>query len=127
MGKRYLIDTNIVIDYLENKLPEPSLSLIDRLSIQISVITRIELLVWPKATESKLAILNSFINASEVLLLNESIILKTIEIRKNHYTKLPDAIIAATAIVNDLSILTRNLTDFEKIDGLVAIDPYALK
>jgi predicted nucleic acid-binding protein len=127
MGKRCLIDTNVVIDYLENKLPTPSLTLIDGLLIQISVISRIELLVWPKTTKNQLAILNSFINASEVLLLNESIILKTIEIRKNHRIKLPDAIIAATAIVNDLSMLTRNLTDFEKIDGLVVIDPYTFK
>jgi predicted nucleic acid-binding protein len=35
-----------------------------------------------------------------------------------------DAIIAATAIVNKLTIITRNIKDFEKIEGLEVINPY---
>ena len=48
MEQRYLVDTNTVIDYLENKLPEESLKMIDNIEIQFSVISRIELLVWKK-------------------------------------------------------------------------------
>jgi predicted nucleic acid-binding protein len=124
MGKGYLIDTNAIIDYLEDKLPEKAAKSIDDLSIQISVITRIELLAWPRATENQLNILNDFIKASQILLLNEAVSLKTIEIKKFYRIKLPDAIIAATAIVNDLALLTRNTADFEKITGLVSVDPY---
>jgi len=45
-------------------------------------------------------ILTDFIEASNVFLLTEPIVLKTIEIRKESKIKLPDAIIAATALVH---------------------------
>jgi predicted nucleic acid-binding protein len=51
---------------------------------------------------------------------------RTIEIRKAYRIKLPDAIIAATALVNDYTLVSRNLGDFEKIEGLTVIDPHSL-
>jgi predicted nucleic acid-binding protein len=50
----------------------------------------------------------------------------SIDIRKKHKTKLPDAIIAATALVYDLVIISRNISDFKNIDGLQVIDPHSL-
>lgn len=44
MAKGYLMDTNVVIDYLSNRLPEENAKIIDNVFPQISVITRIELL-----------------------------------------------------------------------------------
>jgi predicted nucleic acid-binding protein len=40
--------------------------------------------------------------------------------------KLPDAIIAATAIVNNFVLLSRNTKDFEGIEGLEIVNPYQL-
>ncbi len=124
MGKEYLIDTNSVIDYLDNKLPDKANELIDGIDSKISVITRMELLAWPGASEQQTLILNEFINASEVFALEEPVIQKAIEIRKAHKTKLPDAIIAATALVNEFTIITRNIKDFDKIEGIEVINPY---
>ena len=67
MGKGYLIDSNVIIDYLENKLPQEVSDILDNTDIQISVISRMEILAWPKATNSQLEILNGFIDASHVL------------------------------------------------------------
>jgi len=50
--------------------------------------------------------------------LEENIILETIQIRKKHNIKLPDAIIAATCLVNNFSLITNNTKDFDKITGL---------
>ncbi len=61
MGRGYLVDTNTIIDYLENKLPSTSIDLIDKISVQLSVISRIEILAWSKATDEQLKILNDFI------------------------------------------------------------------
>lgn len=124
MGKGYLIDTNSVIDYLDNKLPDNANGLIDGIDSQISVITRMELLAWPGATDKQTSVLKKFINDSEVFALEEPIILKAIVIRKTYKTKLPDAIIAATAIVNDLTIITRNKKDYDRIEELKIINPY---
>ncbi len=126
MGKEYLIDTNAVIDYLDNKLPDKAGELMDGIDSRISVITRMELLSWPGASQEQTLILNEFINASEVFALEEPVIVKAVDIRKTFKTKLPDAIIAATAIVNNLSLITRNTKDFEQIQELEVIDPYTL-
>jgi predicted nucleic acid-binding protein len=126
MGQGYLADTNTIIDYLENKLPVSSIALLDSIAIQLSVISRIEILAWQKASDEQLKILNEFIAASIVFNLDESIIVKSIEIRKNYKLKLPDAIIAATAVTNNLKLLTRNTKDFEKVIDLEAIDPYRM-
>jgi predicted nucleic acid-binding protein len=120
----YLIDTNAIIDYLESKLPNKSNLLLDAIEFQLSVISRVELLAWPKATENQLKLLTDFINVSHVFDFNEAVILKSIEIRKSYRIKLPDAIIAATAIVSNLTLVTRNTSDFSKISDLKLLDPH---
>lgn len=63
MAGQYLIDTNSVIDYLDNKLPANGANLLDVEDLDISVITRMELLAWPNAKEEQISILNQFINS----------------------------------------------------------------
>ncbi len=79
----------------------------------ISAITEIELLCWKTASEKDLEILYNFINDGVVIELEQTIKLKTAEIRKAHHIKLPDAIIAATALVYDLILVSRNVGDFK--------------
>jgi hypothetical protein len=55
---------------------------------------------------------------------NQGIAAKVIEIRKNYKIKLPDAIIAATALTENLSLVTRNIDDFQNIDNLELINPF---
>lgn len=127
MGTGYLIDTNSVIDFLDNRLPEIANNLIEKVKSQISIITRMELLSWSNINEQQLSILTSFIEDSIVFSLDEPVILKTIEIRKSYKTKLPDAIIAATAIVHSLILITRNVKDFTGIEGLQIVNPFEME
>jgi predicted nucleic acid-binding protein len=124
MGQKYLMDTNAVIDYLDNKLPNNSANLIDKVDIQISVITCMELLSWHKATSKQIKVLQEFISGSNVIGLEQNIILKTIELRKQHKIKLPDAIIAATALANKMELISHNVADFIKIPRLKVIDSW---
>lgn len=126
MGAPYLMDTNAVIDYLNGKLPASCVAAIDENVIEISVITRMELLAWPGATVTHLEILNKFIANGIVHHLDEPTILKAIEIRKTKRCKLPDAIIAATAIEMQLTLLTNNSADFTNIISLSLSNPYRL-
>jgi len=59
-----------------------------------------------------------------VLDLTNNVVETCINIRKKHKTKLSDAIIAATALVYDLTIISHNTSDFKNIDGLTVIDPH---
>ena len=58
--------------------------------------------------------------------INEDIVARDILIRQQCKAKLPDAIIAATAIVYSLNLISRNTKDFKDIDGLNIIDPHTL-
>lgn len=128
MGKGYLIDSNVVIAYLDNKLPQQGMQIvttaIDNTPI-ISVITKIEVLRF-NAPIQIYKVLEDFINESNVLDLNEMVVEKTIDICKLHRIKLPDAIIAATTIVSGLVLMTRNIGDFKKIDGLELLNPWEI-
>jgi len=126
MGQGFLVDTNTVIDYIGEKLPENSLEFIDDLEINLSVVSRIELLVWRNVSDRQLQVIQDFIDASTVFGLDEEVILESIKIRKNYRLKLPDAIVAATAIVKKSTLLTRNIKDFERVANLNCIDPYHL-
>lgn len=124
MEQKFLMDTNIVIDYLGQKLPESADKFVSKLLPIISVITRIEIIGWYNATFQQLSKLLLFIENTTIYSLDETIIIKTIEIRQKHKIKLPDAIIAATAIVYDNILVTRNENDFKDIAGLKVFNPW---
>lgn len=124
MAGKYLIDTNSVIDYLDNKLSKSAAKKLDAEQLEISVITRMELLAWRNADAGQLAILEEFINSTTIWNLDEPIILKGIEVRKNYNIKLPDAIIAATALVYNRELVTRNNNDFKNVQGIKLINPW---
>jgi predicted nucleic acid-binding protein len=128
MGVNYLWDTNTVIYYLQQQFPTNAEIFIDELLISerpvISAITEIELLCWKTATPYDLEILRNFINDSLVIELEKEIKTKTAEIRRIHKIKLPDAIIAATASVYGLTLLSRNIADFNDIIDLKLINPW---
>jgi predicted nucleic acid-binding protein len=128
MGITHLWDTNVVIYYLQQQFPPATESFIDDLLTTslpaISVITEIELLCWKTENESDINLLKNFIQDALVIELEAPVKLKTAEIRKSTRLKLPDAIIAATAIVSNLTLLTRTSHDFEKIANLKMINPW---
>lgn len=128
MGIKYIWDTNTVIYYLQNNFPSDGEKLIDNIADNyqpaISIISEIELLCWPSASEDDILLLKKFISKCVVYELDNAIKLKTIEIRKQFKLKLPDAVIAATAIVNNYFLISRNATDFNKISSLNLVNPF---
>ncbi|SEI41344.1 hypothetical protein SAMN05216327_101360 [Dyadobacter sp. SG02] len=126
MEERYLIDTSAVIKYLNATLPPSGLMLMDGIvdneSI-ISLITEIELRVWEPTSITDKDIYEAFIKGSIVLDLNRDIVDQTIAIRKKYRLKLPDAFIAATAIINNYTLVADNDKDFRKVEILKYINP----
>lgn len=128
MGQGFLIDTNVIIEYLDERLPLKSISFMNTVinSVpNVSIITKIELLGY-NAPAKPYELLTNFMGDAIVLDLTNEVADKSIFIRKSYKIKLPDAIIAATALVNNLTLITRNVTDFKKIAHLQLIDSYKL-
>jgi len=128
MGVKYLWDTNTVIYYLQKQLSVNAETFIDSILLidvpAISAITEIELLCWKSANENDLLTLKNFIADACVYELDQQIKNQTAELRKHYNLKLPDAIIAATALVNKLTFITRNIKDFDKISTLDLVNPF---
>ncbi len=113
----YLIDTNIVIYYFNGLTNNTILDNLLSESFKISIITKIEFLGWGQfATDSALyAKAKAFMRYATIFELNEAIAEKTIVLRQQFKTKTPDAIIAATALENNLIIVTNNTDDFNRL------------
>jgi predicted nucleic acid-binding protein len=128
VGKGYLIDTNVVIGYLNNKLPMQGMGVMNTIiddTPNISVITKIEVLRFNTSADIY-KVLEDFISESVVLNLNDFVVEKTISICKAHRIKLPDAVIAATALVQGFTLITRNIIDFKNISGLELLNPWEI-
>lgn len=128
MGKKYLIDTSAVIKYLDEIFPPGALSFMDDLvdeDSNVSFITKIELLVWNPPNSTDVEIRKEFLAGSKIHYINEEIIEQAIIIRKETKIKLPDAIIAATAMFLDSILLSDNDQDFIKVIplGLKYLNP----
>ncbi|RKR81292.1 hypothetical protein BDD43_1437 [Mucilaginibacter gracilis] len=114
-GDETFLDTNTCIYFL-NGDPVLANFLQDR-QIYISIITEIELFAFHGNTPSAIEILNDFIDSVTVLDINKEIKAFTIELRKTYKLKIPDAIIAASALAFSLPIITAD-KGFKKIAGL---------
>jgi predicted nucleic acid-binding protein len=127
MGQKFLIDTNVAIHYLKAEIPEAGSNwLFSLLAVEsnISIISKIELLGWRSSSEADDKVYSDFVVNSELYPLSDAIIDKTIDLRKQYKLKTPDAIIAATALVHNMTLVSRNDSDFQRIKHLKYVNPF---
>ena len=121
------MDTNAVIEFLGGHLPASAMTRIQEIvedeEHALSVVNHIELMAY-NGTVQEMQTMQDFIDASTVIPLTDPIVNKTIDLRKLYKKKLPDTIIAATAFVHNLTILTRNESDFRRMTGLNVTNPH---
>ena len=129
MGQGYIIDSNVIIDYTGCQLPQKGSDFVEHLfntDFLISVVVKIEVLGFDDVPDKLLAV-EEFINSATIIALDDLITEQTILLRRKYKKiKLPDAIIAATAVVNNLILITRNSKDFENIQELKILNPHGL-
>ena len=102
-GTNFLADTNALI-YLLNG--NQCMSNYLQKNLYVSVISEMELLSYSGITLDEEMQIKSFLNDCNEVTLTKEIKDKTIEKRKKYKTKLPDAIIAASAIVKNIPLIT---------------------
>jgi predicted nucleic acid-binding protein len=107
-----LVDTNIIIYGIGGSFKIRRL--LEKRTLFISIITEMELLGNNFKTTNEELLTKDFVSNCFVLNIDNSIKEKAIAIRKRHKLTLPDAIIAATSMVQRLPLITSD-RDFERV------------
>lgn len=123
----YFLDTNSIIYFLqgykeldtvfENIRKGKAIAL-------ISVITKIELLSFSDLTVREEIRIKELLDNLEVIELSDEIIEETVKVRKQFKLKVPDAIIAASCLINKGILITRDHEGFRKVKNLKILNPF---
>ena len=117
-----LFDTNILIDYLGGA--DPAREELKRYDDPaISIVTWMEVMVG--TTPSTADATKAFLTGFRIIPLDDGVTAEAVDLRKRHRMKLPDAIVWASARVENRLLVTRNEKDFPVSDPGVRA-PYRL-
>ena len=122
---KYLFDSNILIYHLNGQLNQRGTDLLaEGLTGEgaYSIVTKIELLGFNQTDDAEQQA-RLLLSSLQSLDLSTSIAEQTIQIRKTRKLKLPDAIIAATALDYNLTLTIYNIKHFQFIKGLKLLKP----
>jgi predicted nucleic acid-binding protein len=117
----YTLDTNAIIYYLDEEptvvpLLEPILG--QDMAIFVSVVTELELLSHPGLTEEDMAVIQQLLTSVVIFPLESRLAQLAGALRRQYHLKTPDSVVAATALLTHTTLVTRNIRDFQGIDGL---------
>lgn len=101
---RFVLDTNVVLYFLGGRLAEP----FPAGAYTISVISELELLAYPGLASSEEQRIRDFLADVPVTDLTQSVKHHAVNLRKRFSLKLPDAIVAATALALEATLLTND-------------------
>lgn len=122
---RYLVDTNILIYFLQGD--KPAVSFLKKMmdnDLYISLVNKIEVLSFPDLSEDEERLINRFLLNFKTFDIDNAIAEETIRIRKKYRLKLGDALVCATSLVHDTVLVSRNEKDFSRVSELKFLNPY---
>jgi predicted nucleic acid-binding protein len=111
-----LVDTDVFVDHLRGHRAFST----DGDRVHYSVITRAELSAGRGAQDEPVQVL---LAPFTELIVDRAIAERGGRLRRELAIALPDALVAATALERDLTLLTRNRRDFEAVPGLSVRSP----
>ncbi len=119
-----LLDSNILIYAANQSAPE-----IESLAISaesaVASVTQIEVYGFTGLKPEEKAALDILFRRLTVHPLDAPVIERAVALRQERKMGLADSIIAATALVHELPLVTRNEEDFQHVTGLRVINPFA--
>lgn len=126
-GPTYLLDTNCLIYYFQ-AAPEldPIFRRIEKGEVRpaVSVITVVELLGFSRLTRQDEARLQAFLEGFVVVPVDVKVAHRAADLKRRYGIKTPDAIIAATALLENACLVTRDQALLDRIPGLESLNPF---
>lgn len=115
-----LLDSNIVI-YRSKGFPIEEI--LGDGAVFASIITKVEVLGFTKLLKEEIKEFELFFNEIIILPVTDEIANLAIKLKQMKKISLPDSIIAATALLHKLPLVTANVDDFKWIKELKIINP----
>ncbi len=117
----FLLDSNIII-YALSPSHDQIRDFLRAKNLVTSIISKIEVLGYSKLTDHEREGFQIFFGSIPSIQLTESIVESAIKLRQVRKMTLGDSIIAATALVNKLELVTANTKDFDWISDLKVVN-----
>lgn len=118
-----ILDSNIII-YSAVPANEDLRDFIQANAPLVSAISKVEVIGFKGIDADELEYFDRFFAAAGTLPISIEVIDRAVSLRQTRKMSLGDALIAATALENDLPLVTRNTKDFNWIESLNLIDPF---
>jgi predicted nucleic acid-binding protein len=118
-----ILDSNIIIYAAQPDHPFLR-ALIAEQEVFISQLSYLEVLGYHRLSEIEKQYFLEFFEQFDLLEISPSIILQATQLRQQKAMSVGDAIIAATALIYDFALVTRNIKDFAWIANLSIINPF---
>jgi predicted nucleic acid-binding protein len=117
-----LLDSNIII-YAAQPENAALRQFIAENEVVVSAVSYVEVLGYHKLTDADRKTLTTFFAAAEILPITQGVMERSVQLRQTRKLSLGDALVAATALVFDRTLVTRNVKDFTWIAGLKIHNP----
>ncbi len=119
-----LLDSNSIIYSIKPEFTKLR-ALIAEHSPAVSAISYVEVLGYHQLTESDEQDFMDFFDTARIIPVSQAVLEQAVKLRQERKMSLGDSIIAATAIVDDLTLITANTADFKWIPNIKLLDPLA--
>src|SRR3954447_13350457 len=119
-----LLDSNVII-YSAQPENEFLRQLIAERAPAVSAVSYVEVLGYYRLTETERRYFEAFFAEARALPLSQPVLDEAVRLRQAKKIKLGDSLVAGTALLHDLTLVTRNIDDFTGIDGLRILNPFS--
>lgn len=117
-----LLDSNIIIYAAQPEYPQLR-EFIAEQSPAVSALSYVEVLGYHRLTERERRDFEEFFRVAQVLPISQPVLELAVRLRQQRRMTLGDAIIAGTALVYALTLVTRNTEDFQWVTELSLLNP----
>ena len=117
----YTIDTNVIIYYLKNDASAVLILnnfFVKNITLNVATITEVELFSFSALGSEEIERIENILNTVIIIPLESRLARIAGLLRRDYKLKTADSVIAATALMTNSTLLTRNLRDFKKISHL---------
>ena len=120
----YTLDTNAILYYLKDDADAVAVLrgvFGENVPVYVSAVTELELFAYSNLSIEEESLIEELLATTSVIPVDSRIARLAALVRRDYRLKVPDSVIAATAMFTGSKLLTRNHRDFRKVSRLTTL------